>query len=350
MKIALTKVVRCCTLVGPLAYRELFWAADLFELRILMKIQKYLLVVVGALIVGTGSAQTWTVNGLAQSSNLISSSAESAVAINPIDGAVALKTATGGPVLSVSVSAPATASVNQAISVSWSNAGFTGTVICTASSVPTVSGWNGVVSSSPVLVTMPANTGNVSLSLSCAGSNGTQVGGTNVTVGATPTCPPFPSYNNVQYNVETISFNSAFAANFPAYNNQYSFPLGPGFGTAQGQAIEFIAPAVTEADGLFQMALTTGGGGSGVPITSISKCAGQWGTNLNDVGGNGRTCFKLSGEDGPEWTVNNNLVFSGARCLLVPGERYYLNIAFDNCTASACSFRVFSRRSSQEVE
>jgi hypothetical protein len=345
MKIALTKVVRCCTLVGLLAYREMFWAADLFELRILMKIQKCLLVVVGAVIVGTGSAQTWTLNGTTQGQNLISSSSESAVAINPIDGVVAVKTASGGPVLTVNVNTTSTATVNQVISVNWSNSGFTGTVTCTASSVPTVSGWNGVVSSSPVQVTMPANAGNVSLSLSCTGTNGTQSSGTNVTVSGGGTCPPFPSYNNVQYNVQTISFSSAFATSFPGYNFQYA----SAFGTAQGQAIEFIAPTVTDADGLFQMALTTGGGGSGVPITSISKCAGQWGDSLNNVGGNGRTCFKLSGEDGPEWTVQNNLPFSSTRCLLVPGERYYINIAFDNCTGSACSFRLFSRRSSQRA-
>jgi hypothetical protein len=268
---------------------------------------------------------------------------ENTITINPASGEAFVKTTftQAAAVLRASNQA----FTNQVLMLDWFTFGFIGPVNCSATSANV--GWSGPLTQSPNTLTMPSTPGPLSLGLSCSGINAngaSKVETVNADINVISRPCPTPGYLGAPYNISILPFQTAFAAPFPAYNNQFGNQHLLSF---QAYALEFVVPTNTGADGLFQMALTTGGGGSGVPITSISKCPGEFSESLNV---NGRTCFKLSGEDGPEWTISNQLPFSGTRCLLIPGERYYLNLGFDACTAQGsqtCSFRAFSRSSSQ---
>jgi hypothetical protein len=62
-----------------------------------------------------------------------------------------------------------TPQVNSVITVSWTVIPEEGGQLsCIASSTPTITGWNGLLSASEVQLTMPATPGPVTLQLSCA--------------------------------------------------------------------------------------------------------------------------------------------------------------------------------------
>lgn len=307
-----------------------------------MKTHKFLLALMGTLIVGTGSAQTWTVNGASQSSSLTSSSTESAVAIDPVSGIVALRTAGVVPVPGVTVTAPGTAGFGQNISVSWSTTGFTGSVTCTASASTSVAGWSGTLSSSPVQVTTPSSAQTLTLSLQCTGSNGTASNSANVVI-SDSSCPP-PGYKRdegapfVPYNLQVTQYSQLFGAGFPGFDAFANSSLGPG----QVLAAEFIAPQSTTSDGYFEV--TSLASGPGTPITSLSLCPGEIDYRLNGVPAT-RGCMRVGNEGGPTWTINNNQQLSVIRCRMTPGTRYYLNIAFESCDGGACNYRATNRSS-----
>ena len=305
-----------------------------------MKTHKLLLALIGTLIVGTGSAQTWTVNGTTQGTALTSSSTESAVAIDPVSGTVALQTAGVVTTPTVNVGAPGSSGLGQNFSVTWSTNGFTGTVSCTASASTSVAGWSGTLTSSPVQVTAPSSAQSLTLTLQCTGSNGTASGSAVVAI-SDSTCRP-PGYTRdatspfVPYQLQPTTFATLMANGFPGFN---SFNLGS-LGGGQVIAAEFVAPASTASDGYFE--ITSLASGPGTPITSLSTCPGDIDYRLNGTPAT-RGCMRVGNENGPAWTISQGQSLSVIRCILTPGTRYYLNIAFESCDGGTCNFRIASR-------
>ena len=312
-----------------------------------MKTHKLFLALIGTLIVGTGSAQTWTLDGVSQSSQLSISSTESAVAIDPVSGAVALKTGNITiPTVSISASSPVT--VGQNISVTWSTQGFTGGVSCNASASTSVAGWNGAVSSSPVQVTAPSTAQTLMLTLQCTGGNGNATNSTNVTVNPSTGGCPQPGYLRdevatfmpYQLRLGTFSSTDAFRNPFPAIG---AFAGGTTSTVSAGEVVawEFVAPAPPGSDGAF--VITTLASGPGTPISSISTCPGVIDYRLRTGPGNFNTgCMQVGNESGPSWTINGAFQNSPSRCHLTPGTRYYFNFAFETCVTGECIYRIGS--------
>jgi hypothetical protein len=312
-----------------------------------MKTQmKLWLAMAGSLIVGTGSAQTWTVNGTTQSAQLTQDAGQSAVAINPESGQVDL--VTGGVAPTLTITAPGSVSVNQSFTVSYSATNFT-PATCTASSTPSLNGWNGVVSGGTASVTAPGATGQVSLNLFCTRSGGSNVTATAVivTVNNPLNCPGTPNIGGTatapvtvvrgnQVFVSVVNFSDLFLGN--------AFPGGPSGTTTplaslpfnEVRALQFEMPNNLSSDGLFSLSESSGGGGTGQPVLAISQCPGE----ARNLAPSPRSCG-----DGPtsqtavaSWTdLDNGFQFSNRRCQLTPGQTYYLNIALQ-CPNGSCGF------------
>jgi hypothetical protein len=309
------------------------------------------------LIVGTGSAQTWTVNGGAPTPNnpLTTNASESAVAINPVDGTVAIRTAGtqpgtcgSGATCVVNVSSNSSATPGQTISVAWSTSGFVGAVSCNATTSSAATGWSGVLASSPLQVTMPSATGNVTLSLQCTGTNGQATGSTTVNVQPPGVCTT-PGFQPVDGGPTTplsligpINFASTnWGASFPGINGR-DWNL-PDMGTNTVTAVEFIAPPVGSPakDGKYT-GVNLGSGATGFLLLGITPCAGELRASFNPTNP-ARYCSPEAGasETSVNWTLlGNNLPNSADRCLLVPGQRYFVNIGYALCTGTACKARV----------
>ncbi len=280
------------------------------------------------LVVGTGSAQNWTVNGTTQTTQLTTSANESAVAIDPLTGVATVKTAGAGPSVAISAS-PNSVNVNGASTISWTASGFGNNLNCTRTSSPAgLSGWSGSSTNATgsVSVTMPATAQSVSLTLSCTGDNGNVSNFTTVAVGTAVDCtqrppgvsgaPGVPASSRILVNRQ---FSSIWGTDFPG-------TFGPAVtsnitdGTVVAYA--FMAPFNNTIEGYFQTVPTPTGSGLGTAATSLSECPG-------DISNAVPTCEPSFGKTRNEWTTNGRL----DACNLIPGRQYYYNLSIlGSCT------------------
>ena len=299
-----------------------------------------------SLMVGTGSAQNWNLDGALQTRALTNSNTETAVAIDPATGATFLRQAPTTTNPTVSVTAPAGANTNAVVSVSWSSDNFGGTTTCTPSTSSGATGWSGAQAGSGSLnVTMPGSVGSVTLNMSCTGPNGTANGSGTISVtspgtGNCGTSPNTPNYFGTPITGSTSAFASTNFGAFPGFGpgGLGGITVSNSLSAMQFLALDFIAPATAVADGAFAMALTTSGG-SGQAVLSIAPCPGVFSSSLNTAGSPGRTCQGGLGKSSVDWTINNTQGNSPFRCLLVPGRNYYLN-AYVNACDGVCAFII----------
>ncbi len=304
-----------------------------------------------AFVAGTVSAQTFTVTG--QGTQLSTSSNLSAVAIDPATGQTTINAETPASQPSVTISAtPGSVATNGAVTVSWSTSAFTGAVNCTRISSPVLSGWNesSTLASGSTSVTMPSTPGQVSLTLSCTGSNGSATSpAANVTVtqpGQTVDCsnrrpgvsgaPGVPGSSRILVNRE---FSSIWGTNFPGI-------FGPTIvnTVADGTVVAyaFVAPPNNDnIEGWFQTVPTPTASGRGTAATGLSECPG-------DISNAVPTCEPSFGKTRNEWTTTGRL----NACNLIPGRQYYYNLSvLGSCTfgvggspGATCAFGIESRR------
>ena len=310
---------------------------------------KFILALLGAtLVVGTGSAQNWTVNGTTQPTQLTTSANESAVAIDPLTGVATVKTAGAGPSVSISAS-PSSVIVGAVSTISWTASGFGNNLNCTRTSSPSnLNGWSGTFpnATGSSSVTMPATAQTVTLTLSCSGDNGTVSNFTTVAVNPNngvdcSTRPP-----NVFGSPRTVvskTFASIWNTDFPGVFGS-SFGVAPTPGIADGTVVaySFVAPFNNVIEGFLQLAFSPDGGGRGTLAAGFSECEGEI-NNLQPTCEAGT--FKLRNE----WTTTGR---AGA-CNLIPGRRYYYNMSTEGpcvfgpdpgAPGGICSFRLNSRR------
>ena len=314
-----------------------------------MKIfNKFILSMLGsALIVGTGSAQNWTVNGTTQTTQLTTSASEAAVAIDPLTGVASIKTAGAGPSVAISAN-PSTVFVNGASTISWTASGFGNNLNCSRTSSPTLTGWTSSsnVATGSVSVTMPATAQTVTLTLSCSGDNGTASNFTTVAVNTNNNgvdCTSRPP--NVFGSPRTLVRNTFFSI----WNTDFPGIFGSSFGVAAPPiadgtvvAYSFVAPSNNTIEGYLQLAFSPDGGGRGTLAAGFSECEGEI-NNLQPTCDAGT--FKLRNE----WTTTGRV---GA-CNLIPGRTYYYNMSIEGpclqgpdpgVPGGLCSFRLNSRR------
>lgn len=313
-----------------------------------MKIStKFILSILGsALIVGTGSAQTWTVNGTTQATQLTTSAGEAAVAIDPLTGIASIKTAGAGPSISISAN-PATVAVSVATSVSWTASGFGNNLTCTRTSNASLAGWSGtsIVTSGSASVTMPASAQTVTITLSCTGDNGSASNFTSVVVtqpGTGQCASRPPGVFGSPRQVVNQTFFSAWARDFPG---QFNTAYGAGVaGISDGTVIaySFVAPTGNSIEGYLLAVYSPDGGGRAGLAAGFSECAGEI-SNMTP------TCSGSLGKIRSEWTTNGRV---GA-CNLIPGRTYYYNLSTDGpCVfgpdpgtpGGVCAFRLESKR------
>ena len=311
-----------------------------------------------AFVAGTGSAQTYTVNGVTQPSPLIESATLSAVSVDPFTGNVAIRTAApaGTPVVSISA-APASVSVNGTTTVSWSTSGFTGALNCTRTSSPALSGWTGTstLASGSVAVTMPSAAQTVTLTLSCTGGNGTASNSTNVAVtqpGGVDCSTRPPGYNS-NGTIAGTSPRSLVVRPFLQLFNE-AFPgtsgsrwQGDPNGVADGAvlAFEFVAANTLRPNGRFEAVDNPDRGGFGQVTTAISECPGHIAQRSQSAPAELSACWGGFLKTSAYWSFipgNND-------CLLIPGKTYYYNITMSerclnaNNQPSNCGLRVYTR-------
>jgi hypothetical protein len=312
------------------------------------KQNKIWLVVAGTLIVGTGAAQTWTLDTAQQSSQLTTDANQSAVAVDPVSGRVDLVTGgTPPPNPTLTIQAPTVATVNQAFQVSYTASNFTPSV-CTATSTPSIAGWNGTLSGTSSQATA-SSAGTVSLSLSCTRANGSPVVANNVSVAVNvaTNCPApnilgAASIRGSAVFVTSRSFVNTYGTpeipnpTFPPPTGAVSAPFSINFNEVN--AIDFVMPSNgTDKDGQLQLSENPATGARGIPIIAISSCAGDASNSLG--AGTGRNCLDggFAGQTaGMSWTDNdNNFPQSSQKCRLLPGMPYFINLA-SNCAGSVC--------------
>lgn len=313
-----------------------------------MKIfNKFILSMLGsALIVGTGSAQNWTVNGTTQTTQLSTSGSEAAVAIDPLTGVASIKTAGVGPAVSISPN-PSSVIVNAASTISWTASNFGNNLSCTRTSSTTVAGWGGssILATGSVSVTMPATAQTVTLTLSCTGDNGSASNFTTVAVNSNNGVDCSSRSPNVFGSPRTLVRKTFFSI----WNTEFPGIFGSSFGVAAPPiadgtvvAYSFVAPFSNVIEGYLQLAFSPDGGGRGTLAAGFSECEGE----INSVQ---PTCdagtFKLRNE----WTTTGRT----NACNLIPGRTYYYNMSTEgSCVfgpdpgspGGLCSFRLNSRR------
>ena len=167
-------------------------------------------ILLSALPVGAVSAQSWTVNGVNQQTPLTSSATESAVAVDPANGFVSVKTAGVGP--SVTLSANASSVIaNGVITLSWTTSGFGNNLSCLRISSPDLIGWSATstIASGSVSLTMPSSAQAQTLILRCTADNGSAgnfttvnvLGATGIELSVSPSCvPPVGGNHTVSWN------------------------------------------------------------------------------------------------------------------------------------------------------
>ena len=96
-------------------------------------------ILLSALAVGAVSAQSWTVNGVAQQMALTPSASESAVAVDPANGIVSVRTEGVAPSISISAN-PKSTIVNGVTTISWAASNFGNSSSCVRIASPSLSG------------------------------------------------------------------------------------------------------------------------------------------------------------------------------------------------------------------
>ncbi len=290
------------------------------------------MVIALSIVVGTGSAQNWRVDNVQQTNPLIDSNTSSAVAIDPVTGQAFVRTQApvAGP--SVSVTGPSSGALSAIVTVNWSAASFTGTVSCDATTSSSATGWTatGLGASGSRQVTLPANAGSISLSMTCTGQNGSATG--SLPINVTGACGTGSNYQGLGISGTTISFNSlawpSAGQNFPGFtsggsNGEQFFDISTNY-----IALSFVMPANTVPDGGFQSTQVLNGA-TGDPNLSITECPGVFNNSSGLCYGPAQT----SSKSGIDWKVQGAV---GLRCELIPGRTYYLNIGAE--TGGATGF------------
>ena len=236
------------------------------------------------------------------------------------------------------------------VSLSWATANTTG---CTASSSPTVTGWNGAVGTSgPASISLTAS-GTYTFSLYCSGSGGNTSTYSRQVVVATSTttsqCQARPAPTTLTR--ETVFMNTG-VNNTPS---NYNLPpstvslttldpvLGPFGGTVEKPnddayipidvnkyvALQFSTSSVTEGvTGRFIWEQPTSGGK--VLTVMVSPCPGDFNYVVD------AKCKVTRGYGSINWKVTSG---STTNCKLEPNTTYYLNAAFvsgDTYTTNTC--------------
>ena len=308
---------------------------------------KFILALLGTtLVVGTGAAQTWTVNGSPQSTPLTTSANEAAVAIDPVSGIASVRTPGAGPSVLISAN-PTSVNVSVNTSISWTASGFGNNLNCTRTSSPSgLNNWSGSFpnATGSVFVTMPATAQTVTLTLSCTGDNGTA--SNFITVAVNPnngTCSNRPP--NVFGSPRAVvrkTFSSIWNTDFPGVFGSAFGVNAPPIADGTVVAYSFVAPFNNVIEGYLQLAFSPDGGGRGTLAAGFSECEGEI-NNLQPTCEAGT--FKLRNE----WTTTGR---AGA-CSLIPGRTYYYNMSTEGpCVfgpdpgtpGGLCSFRLNSRR------
>lgn len=305
---------------------------------------KLMLALLGsALVVGTGSAQTWTVNGNTQSTPLTTNANEAAIAIDPISGVASVRTPGAGPSVSISAN-PTPANVGTATSISWATSGFGNNLNCTRTASAGTSGWSGSwpAATGSVSVTMPATAQTVTLTLSCTGDSGSAVNSTNVSVQQPGQCGSRPPsvFGSPRQLVSQTFFN-IWGSEFPGqFNAAYGAGVA-GINDGTVHAYAFNAPTGNTIEGYILAVYSPDSGGRGSLAAGFSECPGE-------ISNSTPTCLGSLGKIRSEWTSNGR---AGA-CNLIPGRTYYYNMSFDSCVfgpdpgtaGGSCSFRLESKR------
>ena len=305
-----------------------------------MKIyNKAVLSILGSvLIVGTGSAQNWTINGLPQSTQLTSSATEAAVAIDPATGVATVKTAGAGPSVSISAN-PTSVLTNATTSITWNASGFGGNLNCTRTSSPSgLTGWSSTsnTATGSTSVTMPATAQTVTISLSCTGDNGSANSFTSVSVtqpgtGGVDCTQRRPGYNGSPRQEVRRSYFSIFNAGFPGpINARWE---GQPSGVADGAviALEFVAPT-SPAQGYMDIVDSPDRGGFGRVTAGFSDCPGEISTFVPGSTTVLNPCWGGELKTLSRWTLDPGDV---NRCVLIPGKTYFLNITMvERCLSS----------------
>lgn len=307
-----------------------------------------------ALVVGTGSAQTWTINGTTQTTQLTTSANESAVAIDPLTGVATVKTQGAGPSVAISAN-PVSVNINAASMISWTASGFGNNLNCTRTSSPALSGWTGGPfpgATGSVSVTMPATAQTVTITLSCTGDNGTVSNFTTVAVtdpGTMVNCTQRPpSYNGSPRTLFSRSFFEMWDLPFPGSVGQGTFS-GNGIGITHGtvQAFQFVAPssATVPFDGYLIAVYSPELGGRGTIVAGFSECPGE-------INNQTLSCEGDLSKPRSDWTVR--VPPTATRCPFVPGKTYYYNMSVTDsgCVSgpgagtpgAVCGFRLESKQ------
>ena len=284
-------------------------------------------------------AQTWTVNGTQQTQAL--STNDTAIAINPADGTAAVKTGGVGPTVSINFGGGANnnqIAINGNFTVSWSTQNMGTGVTC----APTggIGSWSTATAASGTLnLTAPASAQSINFTLNCSGTGGAANNTAALTVVTSAGCPS-PNLNGAPIVGTITPFVSLYGTPFPGTP---SASASLNFTVGTYTAYQFVAPASTPQDGFFELTLTPNSGAGG-PAGSLGVCPGVINSNLNS---GDRECAPVPGKANVTWTLRTVLGGpSSFRCLLTPGQTYYLNLAFAACTSSTCTMSVSTRLAS----
>jgi hypothetical protein len=291
-----------------------------------------------AVIVGTGSAQTWTVNGAQQNSTLSSDPAVSAAAIDPITGQLAVVTSacTSGCNQTVTVTGPSSNTPsNTNFTVSWTATGFTGAVTCVPQTAPSgIINWPAGQSFSgatgSVNNVQATADGNYTLQVTCNGVPGSS--GNIVINGACPSPvfdmlpAPAGSTNPTPLAGGQTAWSAFFGRAFPGLQGDQGVA---NLSAGEYIAVSFQSSGFTNADRVFS-GVINGGGGQTKATIAISECPGVVRTNPK--------CTSFEGDPSIGITSQGaNFPLSFTRCVIIPGRPYFLNIANRVCDGPQCS-------------
>ncbi len=313
------------------------------------------------LIVGTGSAQTVTIDSAAalnlRTSLDGSGLALSSISIDPLTGNAQVSTTSnisscsgGGqpPARSVSVNAPQTAAVSSAITVSWQANNFTGTTTCSVSlnagSAVPASGWSGTglpyPATSSLSVTLNASQpASYSFRVDC--SDGQGATGSAVTSVQTPgvgcTDPDIGKWRGVAlsppgnpriWETTFVTGGQTFVP-FPGVSNtQFS----SGLGANSYDSMRFTIPVNAPVGARYDVSnFVSTQSGEGVLAGSVSECQGDFRESVLTNSTTRRFCISTAGVGG---VAIGTVVDAGPgpynveTCEVVRGRNYFFNTTF----------------------
>lgn len=285
----------------------------------------------------------WSINGFVQPTRLSTNAIESAVAVDPLTGTTAIKTAPP-PTLSLNAISPVNGGAST--TVTWSSTNFIGIVNCTRTSNPSLSAWSGTsqLASGSLNVLMPTQPQIVTLTLNCTADNGSASSSANVEVQ-----PPLPNCTNRPPAVfgsprvlVSRTFFSMWNTNFPGQFNAAYGAGTPGIADGTVIAYSFVAPFNNTIEGYLLAVYSQDLGGRGAIAAGFSECPGE--ISSSQFSG----CSGALGKIRSEWTTSGR---AGA-CNLVPGRTYHFNLSTESCVTGpepgtpggVCSFRLESKR------